>query len=131
MVVVDTSIWVALINQKDTCHKKAWQLISNLYNDEVVLMDHVYSETLTVLRNKNDQKMEKEFKNMLRDLDIEYSITPSELFRLADLIFMLNPKISFIDCLLMGSARTNDCQLLTFDKDLQKAWNKISEVLGS
>lgn len=120
MTILDTCIWVALLNNDDSCHGKAAELVLGIDTKDIQIFDYTYGEVLTVLRNKADTYKCSQFKNFLKDIKIDVFFSDINIFNLADKIFFQNPKLSFIDCLTLATAKIHNSKFHTFDKELQK-----------
>lgn len=125
MIIIDSSVWVALMNPKDISHEKAKEIIAKIHYSEVQIFDHVYGEILTVLRNKFSDSFCGKFVKFFRDTKKKISLTDEEIFSFANYIFFQFKKLSFIDCLILSSAKINKTKIITFDIALQKAWEEI------
>lgn len=126
-VMIDTSVWIALLNYQDSCHEKAMILMEDLVTDQINLYDFTYSEVLTVLRNKTKQINCQKFIELLEFFNIQITLSNLKVLDLANILFFHFQKLSFPDCLLMASAKFKKAKLLTFDKKLQKAWTQIQK----
>ncbi|MFH1218220.1 MAG: PIN domain-containing protein [Candidatus Peregrinibacteria bacterium] len=125
MTILDTSIWVALINKSDTCYEKAKKIAKETNLEELEIFDYTYIETLTVLRNKVSETACNNFLNFVKDYQKNITLSNEEIFSLANAFFFQDKTLSFTDCLLIATAKINSAKLLTFDKALEKAWNKV------
>lgn len=119
-IIIDSSVWIALISKEDSCHETAIKAITKLHNTQIVIFDHVYAETLTVLRNKLSEKHCDKFIKLLRMLQRKVTITTQESMTLANSFFFRFKKLSFIDSILLSSSSLRKTRILTFDKNLQK-----------
>lgn len=124
--MLDSSIWIAYLNENDTCHKKALDILLKCGHLEIVIYDHVYSEVLNVLRNKTTEEICRTFVQFLEDYPLEITISDEHILSLANTYFFKYPKLSFSDCMIMAASILSYSQLVTFDKSLQKAWEEIS-----
>lgn len=127
--MIDTSVWVSLMRRADHNHDKAKQLVFNINPFELQVFDHVYFEILTVLRNKISDEACIKFINFIKDFKKHIIISSKKIITLANFLFFKYKKLSFTDCLLMASAKTNKAELITFDKELNKAWANESSKL--
>lgn len=121
MIIVDTSVWISFLNPFDSNHIKAKGVFSGLGTDEIVVFDYIYTESLTVFRNKVSDEHCAYFTKFLLDWDISLSFTDHVIARLATEYFFQFKKLSFTDCLILASAKINDYKIATFDTDLLKA----------
>ena len=126
--MIDSSIWVALLDKDDSCRDRAMIELENLENTEIEVYDHIYGEVLTVLRNKRSNYHCTGFCELLEILRVKIKLTSENIFTLANKFFFQFKKLSFTDCLLMASAKIHNAKLLTFDKNLKKAWTALSTI---
>lgn len=126
MVILDTSIWIGLLDNTDSCNEKARNIVKNFYHKDLIVYDFVYTEILTVLRNKKLNLICRKIIEFLYEAELKVILSDENIFTLAHKFFFENLRLSFTDCLLMASAKINNAELVTFDKYLQKAWEKVS-----
>lgn len=124
MIMLDTAVWIALMKTDDTNHNKAKKMVKKIHPSEVEVFDHIYVETLTVLRYKLTAPACKKFVDFLKRFKKQIVLSNKEIFTYANKLFFRHSDLSFTDCLLISSAKINNAKLLTFDKNLQKAWEK-------
>lgn len=129
MILIDTSVWVALMDSQDSCHHQAKSLVKDMFYEDVGIFDHIYSEILTVLRNKTSDENCAKFIEYLKYTKININFSSRESFFLAKAFFFKFPKISFIDSLLMAFAKETNSDLITFDKELKKAWEQVKSKI--
>lgn len=122
MIMIDTSVWVALLDKGDSLHKKAKDAVRNVQPNQLKIFDHIYIETLTVIRNKVSDFYCEQFIKFLKNCNLEINLTSRKILTLATFLFFQFKKLSFPDCLIMASAKINKAELITFDKALKKAW---------
>lgn len=125
MIMIDTSVWVALLYDQDTCHEKAKKIVEKICYKDLQVFDHIYTETLTVLRNKVSDLAGKKFFRFFHDVKLNIFISTEEIFNLANNIFFNNDKLSFTDALIIAAAKSKNAKLITFDKTLNKAWEEL------
>lgn len=121
MIIIDTSIWISFFNPLDSNHDKAEQLFLKIKDEDIIVFDYIYIESMTVFRNKVSDAYCTYFTQFLSDWDIPLSFTDHVQTRLATEYFFQFKKLSFTDCLILASAKVNDYEIATFDIDLQKA----------
>ncbi len=123
MIVVDSSVWVALYNELDNQHQKAVGLSASL--SDVALPEYVLLETCTLLLAKAGEDAAEKF--------LEYSLDSAEvtvLYSSPDFVQetvrlfrrLKNRKLSFVDISLLLLSQSHE--VVTFDKALQKAIQK-------
>ncbi len=125
MMMIDSSIWVALFDKNDSCHAEAVKLMENLNSKFIKLINHVYAEVLTVLKNKKLNNECQKFINFLSITKIKINFSNENSFTLANFLFFQFKKLSFADCLLISMSNLNNTELMTFDKALKKAWKSM------
>ncbi|MEK7673096.1 MAG: PIN domain-containing protein [Patescibacteria group bacterium] len=127
MILLDTSVWIAFLDRDDSCHQQALEILVNLNYKDVEVIDHLYAETLTVFRNKGSDQYSINFMAFLTDEEIKVINTSNNAFGLAQELFFSFRKLSFNDSLLMAVAKELNAQLVTFDKELSKAWVEVNK----
>ncbi|MBI2634137.1 PIN domain-containing protein [Candidatus Peregrinibacteria bacterium] len=127
MIMIDTSIWIALLDKTDNCHRQAISALNGIYYRDIGICDQIYGETLTVLRNKLHEQKCYEFYKFINDQGVNTMLSDRHVLMLSMHYFFLYRKLSFVDCLLMATAKLNNAELLTFDKSLKKAWDSIGD----
>lgn len=125
MIIIDTSIWISFFNPLDSNHDKAKNVFSGVKTEDVIVFDYIYTESMTVFRNKVSDACCRYFTQFLLDWDIPISFTDHVMIRLATKYFFQLKKLSFTDCLILASAKMNNYEIATFDTDLQKAAKKL------
>lgn len=128
MIILDSSIWIAYLNENDTCHRKALDILLKLGYSEIGVYDHIYSEVLNVLRNKTTEEICRTFIQFLENYPLEITMSDEHILSLANTYFFKYPKLSFSDCMIMAASILSDSKLATFDKYLQKAWEELNLV---
>lgn len=127
-MILDTSIWVALLDEDDSCHEEAMKLVENISPQDLYLLDYIYCETMNVLRRKKLEIKIAELINFISDLHIEIKFIDKVLFGLTNSLFLRFGKLSFTDCALLATSKHNHAQLVTFDRELLKAHQEISNL---
>lgn len=123
MIMLDTSLWIALLDSTDSCREKAINIVKSIESENLYIFDYIYAETLTVLRNKALDVKLHELTGFLEAGNLKVNISDSTMFSMANELFFRYKKLSFVDCTLMATAKIKKGHLLTFDKQLQKAWD--------
>lgn len=127
MIILDTSVWIALLDQNDSCRNRAIKIVANINSGFLKVFDHIYSEVLTVLRNKALEQECPKFVNFLQTTKIKVNLINENMLTLANFFFFQYKKLSFTDCLLLAAAKTTNAELITFDKELKKIWEKMQK----
>lgn len=119
-LILDTSVWIAYLEQSDSQHRQALQLFA-LIDQKIWIPEYVLVEILNVLvakvgKNTADEALSMFFQN--QDIEIIWN---SEEFRAELLGFFLSNKIeklSFVDQSLLFMSKKY--RVVTFDKELRK-----------
>lgn len=125
MVLIDASVWVAIMNGEDSQHLKAADLIEQFFWDEVEVLDHMYAETLNVLRRKSSVDHCRKFVSFLRKRKIPFLLCESNSLDLANQIFFSHPKLSFTDALIIATAKLYGHEIISFDENLLRVWRSV------
>ncbi|MBU4298483.1 PIN domain-containing protein [Patescibacteria group bacterium] len=125
MVILDSNIWIALLNIDDSNHSKARQLFREI-KEKIVLPEYIILETATLLSQKISKKSADDFiKNVIDNKDIE--ILPSSKEFLEKVIeFYLSKrieKLSFVDYSLLYLVPK--VRVITLDKVLKREIEKL------
>lgn len=118
-VIIDTSVWVSLFNDKDINHAKAKKLMQK-FSYYQIMPDLIFYETITVLKMKTDLKTALDFTDFATDnRDIVIRLFYEDNRLLIDLVRDERFKdLSYTDTLLLHLSRKNT--IVTFDKELAK-----------
>ena len=124
MILIDSSIWVSILKEDDSQHEKGVRIIESIDEKNITIFDYTYSETLTVLKQKSSLKTCFAFLKLLEKMNLDVTVSDVPQIELANrLFFTVNNKLSFVDCLLLATAKINNARLITFDKELEKLYN--------
>ncbi len=128
-IIIDSSVWLAFFNKKDTCHNKALSYTSLIFQEQT-MPDIVFYESITVLKNKLKQ-------DPLLDQFIRYATESAQLtIRLfyeynREVLKLFNSPVaeglSYVDSLLLYLSR--DYHILTFDESLKARIKKYGGLL--
>lgn len=125
MILLDSSIWISVLKEDDTQHEKGLKIMDAIDRKNITLLDCIYSETLTVLKQKTSLKICFEFLRLLKKMNLAVTVSDIPQIELAHHVFFSeNNKLSFTDCLLLATAKINEAELITFDQELRKYWEK-------
>jgi len=123
MIYLDTSFLISWLIKDDLHHKKALDIVGEIQEDVFVTLD-VLKEFLTVVTYKSSSEA------ALALFDIIYSGKFVQIVQETSEGFeetiethrsLRYHKFSYVDCSLIAVARTMQCKVLTFDKELGKA----------
>ena len=121
MTVLDSNVWIALLDKDDSLHPRAQRIVNEL-KDTIALPEYVILEVTTVLSQKAGKLFADSFLQKVcanRDIQI---IASSKQFLDEVIEFYLSQskgKLSFVDYALLYLSRR--MKILTFDSDLEKA----------
>ncbi|MCE2400078.1 PIN domain-containing protein [Candidatus Poribacteria bacterium] len=128
MIFVDTSAWIALINQRDQYHRDAVAVFEGLQQQEIRLLttDYVIDETVTRLRYDTNHTLAVEFLNRIELLEETEILTIAEIdkniFEQAKALFRQydSVQLSFTDCTSFVICRANHIfEAFAFDHHFQ------------
>ena len=129
--LIDANIFVALNWTNDYFHQQAKKLIIQFSNYQFITNNYIISETLTILlqKTKNTTKV-SHLGDLLYHRPHPFKVTQiTKSLQLKSLkIFSKQHKhhLSFPDCTLLAQAQHLKIKnILTFDKNLQKAAKKL------
>lgn len=120
MMILDSSVWIALYNEADSQHAKAVRLAASF--SDIALTEYVLLETATLLRAKaGDETAEYFLEYALDNADVAILYASRELFGDTVSLFrqMKGAKLSFVDASLLHLSDTHE--VVTFDAALEKA----------
>lgn len=125
MIVLDSNVWISLLNVDDSQHKRAKRIFKTLKR-KIVIPEYVILETATLLAQKVNKEAADEFiNNAINNKDIE--ILPSFGAFFNEIInFYLagrNGELSFVDYSLLYLSQR--MEIITFDKVLKRELKKI------
>ena len=127
MIILDSSVWIAFLNDSDSQHVKAYNLVMNLQGI-VGIPEYVLGEVCTVLVNKKGKKYADGFIDQIPQyefLQIVYSC--EDIFNQILVFFRSHTyrHLSFIDTALLYYSQSHE--LITFDKQLQMAIHSLAK----
>lgn len=128
MIVVDSNVWIALLEEADTQHGKAVELIGSL-KDEVLVPEYVLLEVCTILKQKKKKVAADGFvKRILASSELHLVASGSaHLARVVEAFCQHKlPDLSFVDVSLLLLAKSHTVH--TFDKKLARALKHPSEL---
>jgi predicted nucleic acid-binding protein len=122
MIVVDSSVWVALFNAKDKHHERANKELSEVIksNEKIIVSDFVVLEVTTVLLERVGRAASARFLDFVfKDRHASLAFTGNEIFYLVVKAFpKIRRKLSFVDISLILLAKGIRARLMTYDKEL-------------
>ncbi|MSU74983.1 MAG: PIN domain-containing protein [Candidatus Magasanikbacteria bacterium] len=126
MIILDSSVWVAYMNELDNQHAAAAKVMTEVILP-VVVPEYIMVETCTVLTAKANKELAVFFLNFISDnnnCDILFS---NEVWARRVINFFKTEApatLSFPDTALLYLAR--DYTVITFDKQLARAIKKLA-----
>jgi predicted nucleic acid-binding protein len=129
MIIFDSSVWVALFNDKDSQHEKAKNLIvfaKENSKDIILLPEHIIAETASVLLLKSSKETAEAFLEATIDnYRAKILLSDPELFWGSFSLFREkeNKKLSFVDTSLLFLSLKYE--VVSFDRELEKAIRKL------
>ena len=120
MMIIDSSVWIALYNKADSQRAKA-MCISATFAD-VALSEYVFLETCTLLLAKGGRDVAELFLAYVLDsADVIVLHSSPEFFQATARLFrhLTNKNLSFVDVSLLVLSESNN--VITFDKALARA----------
>jgi predicted nucleic acid-binding protein len=117
--LVDSSVWIALFLMHDTQHKKAEQTIKNI-TGIIYLPYCVLSEVTTVLTYKHSKAQADAFiayAEENKDIRLMENTLDDDMASFKK----VKHAISFTDSSLLGLSKKLKIELITFDKQLERA----------
>lgn len=129
MIFVDTSAFLALVNERDNNHIDAAHFIEKIKSGKVrvrkiITSDYIIDETLTRIRYSVGHKEAVEWgKDILASNVIEKIEVEREIFELAWELFQTysDKKLSFTDCTSFALMKKKGIEkALTFDDDFER-----------
>ncbi len=122
MKYLDTNILIRLItNDVPSLAEKAMGMIEQAKKDELVLLDAVITEACFVLEFNPSYRLPR---SVIYDGIYAILDNGSPLVRRGDYstdaldLYVANPKLDYVDCLLLASAKNKPADILSFDKEL-------------
>lgn len=124
MILLDSSVVVALFRSKEDDHQRARKILE--YDPHCIILDFVIAETMTVLKIRESLSIARQCHEFLMgEADITIHRTPTEEFDQALQYFMKNNnRLSLVDTLLFILHKKTKTPVATFDKDLAKLLKK-------
>ncbi len=129
MIFVDTSAFLALVNEKDNNHTEAIQFLEKIKNGRVkikkiITSDYIIDETLTRIRYSVGHKEAVEWgKDILASNVVEKLEVGGEVFELAWKLFQTyhDKKLSFTDCTSFAIMKKKGIEkAFSFDEDFER-----------
>ena len=99
MIYIDSSFFIALMNEKDVKkHERANELFPQLDKEDKITSVFMLSETITYLNSRIDTKKVKDFYEIILDTVKIYYPNPLEVDESMECVIKYNGSASFADC---------------------------------
>jgi predicted nucleic acid-binding protein len=125
MILLDSSIWVALFNTVDSQHTKALEVFDAIH-EEVIIPEYVFIEVCSVLLLRANRKITNSFIDMVKE-NSSCRILYSDKYFFSCVLSLFESRkdtsLSFIDTSLLLLAQRYT--VITFDKKLHNAIKKV------
>lgn len=122
MIYVDSSYFIALMNEKDHIkHERAVELFHQFDKENKITSIFMLSETITYLNSRIDTKKVKDFYDIIVDTVQIYYPNALEVDENMDCVIKFNGSASFADCYafyIMNKLGINE--IYSFDSDFDK-----------
>jgi len=121
MIILDSNIWIALLNEEDSQHKQAVNLFDKI-KQTILIHEYIIIEVCSILLIKAGKTISNSFLNTILDnRDIEILLSNPSFFTavVAEYKNSKQRNLSFVDISLLYMAQKHE--VLTFDANLQKA----------
>ena len=127
MLVFDSSVWIALFVDSDTHHGAALQALEQSVG-QIYVPYIVIEEVATLLTYKQSKEQADKFITFIKD-DARTVAVDSTIERDMEL-FLKNPRrMSFADIAIMAFASRMGLQLVTFDKEMKREFQKATHTI--
>lgn len=129
--LIDANVYLGLANSRDSLHTQAQEAIARLDKEggSSILLDHVIQEILTVLLYSSQGELAGPFLERAFGSPNVFPVdTPIQWLQEAAAMAKQNdykPKMSIIDWLLLSRSKATGTPILTFDKQLLAAYQKL------
>ncbi|MCX6769831.1 MAG: PIN domain-containing protein [Candidatus Micrarchaeota archaeon] len=131
-MILDTSFLISFFRQHDDNHKKAVEISDKNHNEEKLLPEFIYFETLTVINYKDGIDAAKEASEYLtsnQQISI-HSFSDEEKNGVLMEFFAQKKQLSFEDASVVYLARKKKAGLLAFDDRIIKIVEKARRPYG-
>ncbi|MBI2110170.1 type II toxin-antitoxin system VapC family toxin [Candidatus Woesearchaeota archaeon] len=123
-ILIDANIFCAYANERDVHHKKAVQLLQDIFSKkygDVITTDYIFDETISVTLRKSTKKEALELGNFLLHSEIFVAKIDTLLFEKAWMLFKEIESFNFTDCSTLAFMDIFSVKhIATFDKAFKK-----------
>lgn len=127
--LLDSNVLIGLFDANDRLHQRAKKVLVSLKEENPVLIIHplVYVETLTILKYKHRHDGGLSLARCKRNLEnvriwLHVSWEGINQKGKSAKLFLADNNLGFVDAVLIQECLDNNYKLVTFDKELEKAW---------
>ena len=125
MIVIDTNIVVALLDNKDTHYKNAVRILEELGEERVYILNVNLAEVYSVIARRCRERRYncKDALGKLRELEANINVIWIEDLReiheeIVDKVIESEGKINYNDAVLLRYVRDKGVKLITLDREL-------------
>lgn len=122
MIYLDTNVLLRIITQDlPEQAQEAYDFIENERAEQFMILDSVLVETTFILQYHDYKMPKREISQALLEILAFSQIAYEGKDTLAALkLFASQPKLDFVDCLLLSKSSAKSRHVLTFDKQLRR-----------
>ncbi len=123
--LIDSNIIIAFFRKEELDYKKANDLLFSF--DSFAITEHVLFEIATILLLKEGKEISKLFIQFLKSCEKIniLKLTEKEFCQIINCYPYKNSKLSMTDFSLLLLAKKRDFELISFDKELMKAYQNF------
>ena len=123
MLVIDSSVIIAAFRRQEERHNDALEILN--FGQEILLLDYVLAEVLTVLKMKEGYKISNKCLDFLENCEgfLIRRLANAEFKSSVEFFKLNNNKLSFVDVCLVTFTKAQGLPLVTFDKELADCFN--------
>lgn len=129
MRVFDSSVWIALFVDSDVHHPKALEALEQT-RDAVYVPYIVIEETASLLTYRQSKELADSFVTFVLN-DARIIVVDSTAMRDMDIFLKIRKRMSFADISIMTFAHNMGLELVTFDKQMEREFGRVSRVRES
>ena len=120
-VIIDSNVFVAFYNSNDSLHDKAVLVLGELKDCELIIHSYVIQEVSTILAYRFGKNLANTFiHEILSSKNV--MIIDSRIVNEMNSFLKNQKKFSFVDHALLALSQETNIPLITFDKDLLRAY---------
>lgn len=121
MIFIDSSYWIAFINNKDKWHKRALELEPGLENEKRIISSTVLTETLNSLSVFGGKTCIKIYNLIQETHNIKYLNSKKDYDNISNIFLEYDVSVGFSDCSSLKIMDDfNIYKIASFDSDFDK-----------